>query len=552
MKKRSLIGALICAASLAVTTIMPNVVMADATKVVTLGADLSDEQKSTMMKYFKANRDEVQIIFVTNADEKRLLGNYIPAAQIGNRTVSCAYVRPTSSGGIKVRTANLNYVTCNMIATTLSTSGVSNCEVVAACPFEVSGTGALTGIMMAYEEATGEKLDEKKKDIAAHEMVVTKELSENIESNKDAINIINSGKMEVVGNDIQNAEEIQNVVINIAQENNVNISKEQVDKIVELLEEIAKEDYNYDDMKETLENVEANVNDDIEVNVVDDDDIEVGSAVETEDNDEISILVDVDVTVLGNNVLESSTEDTQLEVDTGLTELTEAVVDDDDWEEWDVFEEGDDDMQVIDAPEEEWDTPEEEWDDPEGLEEEEELIDEQSPEEEDELNLDLLTEEQREKFETLVKFCRGEFDGDIATLKEVMEDDNAFPRIVLDTDLAEKLTKDVLKCYYELLLDGVEDYVPTSEDEYFAPELNIMVKELKKLLNLDEIRDYEHYLEIVPEEDRQILYEDVVKFFEKLYDEVREESWEDEPAAYEESGEDMGEGMDDEEIEIID
>ena len=48
-----------------------------------------------------------------------------------------------------MRTANLNWVTGNMIATTLSTSGVKNCEVVAACPFEVSGTGALTGIQMA-------------------------------------------------------------------------------------------------------------------------------------------------------------------------------------------------------------------------------------------------------------------------------------------------------------------------------------------------------------------------------------------------------------------
>ena len=38
------------------------------------------------------------------------------------QTVSCAYVKPTQSGGIKVRTANLNWVTCNMIATSLSTS----------------------------------------------------------------------------------------------------------------------------------------------------------------------------------------------------------------------------------------------------------------------------------------------------------------------------------------------------------------------------------------------------------------------------------------------
>ena len=89
------------------------------------------------INYFKADSSQVQVITVTNQDERDLLGNYVPSEQIGTRTLSCAYVKPTQSGGIKVRTANLNYVTCNMIATALSTAGVNNCEVVAACPYEV-------------------------------------------------------------------------------------------------------------------------------------------------------------------------------------------------------------------------------------------------------------------------------------------------------------------------------------------------------------------------------------------------------------------------------
>ena len=51
MKKRSLIVAALCSMCLAVSTPMP--VMADASKVVTLGADLTDEQKNTMMKYLQ-------------------------------------------------------------------------------------------------------------------------------------------------------------------------------------------------------------------------------------------------------------------------------------------------------------------------------------------------------------------------------------------------------------------------------------------------------------------------------------------------------------------
>ena len=174
MKKGKLLATLLCSASMVMGSMVPTVpAMADAMKVVTLGADLSDEQKNTMLKYFKVDSSQVQIIYVTNQDERDHLSSYVPLEQIGTRTVSCAYVKPTTSGGIKVRTANLNWVTCNMIASSLSTSGVTNCEVVAACPFEVSGTGALTGIQMAYETASGQKLDETKKELATEEMVVT-------------------------------------------------------------------------------------------------------------------------------------------------------------------------------------------------------------------------------------------------------------------------------------------------------------------------------------------------------------------------------------------
>lgn len=50
-----------------------------------------------------------------------------------------------------------------MISSTHPYSGVENCNVIAASPIEVSGTGALTGIMMAYEKATGTTLNEDQK-----------------------------------------------------------------------------------------------------------------------------------------------------------------------------------------------------------------------------------------------------------------------------------------------------------------------------------------------------------------------------------------------------
>ena len=51
MKKSKLLAALVCSASMLIGSVVPSVpAMADAMKVVTLGADLSEDQKNTMLR----------------------------------------------------------------------------------------------------------------------------------------------------------------------------------------------------------------------------------------------------------------------------------------------------------------------------------------------------------------------------------------------------------------------------------------------------------------------------------------------------------------------
>lgn len=91
MKKNNKLLAFICAAATAasgLTLSMPYNVFADATKVVSIGNDLTDAQKKTMLKYFGIEGDQsVQRINVTNKDEISHLSSYIPLEQIGTRTV---------------------------------------------------------------------------------------------------------------------------------------------------------------------------------------------------------------------------------------------------------------------------------------------------------------------------------------------------------------------------------------------------------------------------------------------------------------------------------
>ena len=507
MKKGKLLATLLCSASMVMGSLVPTVpAMADAMKVVTLGADLSDEQKNTMLKYFKVDSSQVQIIYVTNQDERDHLSSYVPLEQIGTRTVSCAYVKPPTSGGIKVRTANLNWVTCNMIASSLSTSGVTNCEVVAACPFEVSGTGALTGIQMAYETASGQKLDETKKKLATEEMVVTGNLADSVGKN-DATTVINQAKMQVIADNVQNADDIYNIVVNISNNNNVTLTDDEINTIVNLLQQISQQDYDYSEMQETLERVNDNV---------------TGKAEESSDSsdDEDSIVDNVDQSALGDNVIESSTEDPGLAEETG-------AADESGEESWEEFPASDDSSENTDGSTDEsadGDISEVGGTDTgDGSDSSAEITDISQ------LNTDFLGDDAKAKFEKAKTFCQGEYSGDEDALYEVMGDDAAVT-VTLDSDTANKLSIKVLQKYLGILGNGAVSYQEDGTEKYITPELNMLDKEMKKLFGIDVIDDGESSEDIdvlgdaVSSDDKDTLYKDTMKFFEKLYGESSESS----------------------------
>ena len=233
---------------------LPMAAQADSSKVVTLGANLSEEQKTSMYEYFGTSADQVETIEVTNADEREYMEGIATEAQIGTRTYSCSYVEPTSSGGIQVKVANLTFVTSSMIASTLLTSGMENCNVVAASPIEVSGTGALTGIMMAYETASGEELSEEQKEAAVEELVTTGDLADSV-GQEEASQLMNDVKQDVIENDLTEEGEIQDAVNDAAGSLNITLTEEQMAEIVALMQTISQFDYDVNALKDTLDNL---------------------------------------------------------------------------------------------------------------------------------------------------------------------------------------------------------------------------------------------------------------------------------------------------------
>ena len=238
-------------------------VFADGARVVTLGANLTQEQKDTMLKYFGVNKDEVVILEVNNQEERKYLQGVATEAQLGKKTYSCAYVEPTKSGsGINVKTANITWATPAMVATTLSTAGLTDADVVIAANFPVSGTGALTGIMKAFEDATGKPLEEDKKELASEELITTGDLGDDIGQDK-ATGIVNDVKTEIIKNNTKDTVQIAETINNVVNNYNVTLSDEQMAKLESLMEKISKQDYNYSEMKNALESVSDVVNENL-------------------------------------------------------------------------------------------------------------------------------------------------------------------------------------------------------------------------------------------------------------------------------------------------
>ena len=230
-------------------------VFADGTRVVTLGANLTQEQKDIMLKYFGVNKNEVVILEVNNQEERKYLQGIATEAQLGNKTYSCAYVEPTKSGsGINVKTANITWATPAMVATTLSTAGLTDADVVIAANFPVSGTGALTGIMKAFEDATGKPLDENKKELASQELITTGDLGDSIGQDK-ATGIVNDIKTDIIKNNTKDTTQIAQTINNVVNNYNVTLNTDQMSKLESLMKKISEQDYKYSEMKDALNSV---------------------------------------------------------------------------------------------------------------------------------------------------------------------------------------------------------------------------------------------------------------------------------------------------------
>ena len=211
-----------------------------------LGADLSEDQLQVVLDKMGIAREDLanyNVVYITNEEEHQYLDGYIDSSVIGTNALSCVMVKETDAGsGLRLTTVNINYCTNNMYRNALITAGVENADILVVGPFPLSGTAALIGAMKAYEEMSGETLEEEAKTAALAEIVITGEVVSSGETEEEEgklQEVIDYVKAEVIGGDISDLEGILDVIEEAELEFNITLTDEQKEKIATLMQQIA-------------------------------------------------------------------------------------------------------------------------------------------------------------------------------------------------------------------------------------------------------------------------------------------------------------------------
>ncbi|WP_077736556.1 DUF1002 domain-containing protein [Bacillus sonorensis] len=233
--KKTLLG--ICTALCLL--IFPQVSFADAAAgdvIITLGKDLSAQDRQKVLNEMNAP-DNATIIEVTNAEEHKYLGDYIPKADIGTRAISSSSITIAKKGtGLEVQTNNISKITDEMYLNALMTAGVKDAKIHVTAPFEVSGTAALTGLMKAYETTSGKEISEDVKKVANEELVTTSELGQQIGAD-NASALLAKVKEEVAKNGgSQSKEEIEKTIDQAASDLGITLTDEQKKSLLSLFD----------------------------------------------------------------------------------------------------------------------------------------------------------------------------------------------------------------------------------------------------------------------------------------------------------------------------
>ena len=206
-----------------------------------LGADLSDDQKNTVLSLMgidPANLANYNVTYVTNAQEHQYLDSYVDSSKIGSKSWSSVVIVKRKKGnGLDISTNNITYCTVGMYKNALTTAGITDADIIVAGPKPISGTAALVGIFEAYEAMTGEAVQDNVVDAALNELVVTGELEASIQglTDQEVEEFIAYIKSLIAEKGLTDEKSINEAIDEACDKYGVTLSDDERQKIVDLL-----------------------------------------------------------------------------------------------------------------------------------------------------------------------------------------------------------------------------------------------------------------------------------------------------------------------------
>jgi uncharacterized protein YpuA (DUF1002 family) len=221
----------------------------------------NSNMKNTMNNYFQSKTSKnitdatskVVTASEVNAISTNITGNTYPSSQI----FSCAMVDLSYNQGIDVvvDTSKITVVTPKMYANALESCGINNGYVVVSSPVSASGEAALAGVLDSYEIAVGTSIPEQAKKAATEELHTQTQIANQTGQDPNKIaDLFSNAKKQVQNQNLQDPEKIKVIVVNVANNMNINLTDQQEQQIANTLSDSQKAQSSLTDFKNQLQN----------------------------------------------------------------------------------------------------------------------------------------------------------------------------------------------------------------------------------------------------------------------------------------------------------
>ncbi|TCS83218.1 DUF1002 domain-containing protein [Tepidibacillus fermentans] len=236
-------------------------------QIITLGKDLTQKQREQMLAEFAAKPD-AKIIEVTNQEEHKYLGESLPAQKIGYKAISSSLITfGEKDSGLKIESNNITWITNEMYVSALTTAGITDAEIKVSAPYPVSGTAALTGIMKAFEQKTGQTISDDVKKVANEEMIKTAQLADSIGDKDKAIELMKRIKEELAKQGAKlSDDQLREMIQRIASDLGIQLSPDELNSLISLVRKLQNANIDWNLVSQRLDQIKTKFQDFVAAN----------------------------------------------------------------------------------------------------------------------------------------------------------------------------------------------------------------------------------------------------------------------------------------------